>query len=278
MSLNIETKKVAVEEISAAIANAQTLVVAEYRGISVSSMTELRANARKEGVYLRVLKNTLARRAVEGTSFAALADQMVGPLVYAASEDAVAAAKVLHQFAKKDDKIVVKAGSYNGEVMNAAQVAELASIPSREELLSKLLFVMQAPVSGNIWSINSMAITKEDILEAVGSLTVMELNDLVKAFEEKFGVSAAAVAVAGPAGAGAAAAEEKTEFDVVLASAGDQKVGVIKVVRAITGLGLKEAKDIVDGAPKTLKEGVSKAEAEDIQKQLEEAGAKVEIK
>ncbi|EMR8931672.1 50S ribosomal protein L7/L12 [Neisseria gonorrhoeae] len=125
-----------------------------------------------------------------------------------------------------------------------------------------------------------MAITKEDILEAVGSLTVMELNDLVKAFEEKFGVSAAAVAVAvaGPAGAGAADAEEKTEFDVVLASAGDQKVGVIKVVRAITGLGLKEAKDIVDGAPKTIKEGVSKAEAEDIQKQLEAAGAKVEIK
>lgn len=148
MSLNIETKKVAVEEISAAIANAQTLVVAEYRGISVSSMTELRANARKEGVYLRVLKNTLARRAVQGTSFVELADQMVGPLVYAASEGAVAAAKVLHQFAKKDDKIVVKAGSYNGEVMNAAQVAELASIPSREELLSKLLFVMQAPVSG----------------------------------------------------------------------------------------------------------------------------------
>lgn len=124
-----------------------------------------------------------------------------------------------------------------------------------------------------------MAITKEDILEAVGSLTVMELNDLVKAFEEKFGVSAAAVAVAGPAGLRSAAdAEEKTEFDVVLASAYDQKVGVIKVVRAITGLGLKEAKDIVDGAPKTIKEGVSKAEAEDIQKQLEEAGAKVEIK
>ncbi len=123
-----------------------------------------------------------------------------------------------------------------------------------------------------------MAITKEDILSAVEQLTVMELNELVKAFEEKFGVSAAAVAVAGPAAGGAAAAEEKTEFDVILASAGEQKVGVIKVVRALTGLGLKEAKDIVDGAPKTLKEGVSKAEAEDIQKQLEEAGAKVEIK
>ncbi|WP_440216488.1 50S ribosomal protein L7/L12 [Chromobacterium piscinae] len=123
-----------------------------------------------------------------------------------------------------------------------------------------------------------MAITKEDILEAVAGLTVMELNDLVKAFEEKFGVSAAAVAVAGPAGAGAAAADEKTEFDVVLSAAGDNKVGVIKVVRAITGLGLKEAKDMVDGAPKNVKEGVSKAEAEDILKQLTEAGAKAEIK
>ena len=124
-----------------------------------------------------------------------------------------------------------------------------------------------------------MAITKEDILEAVSNLTVMELNDLVKAFEEKFGVSAAALAVSGGAAAGgAAAAEEKTEFDVILTAAGDQKVGVIKVVRPITGLGLKEAKDMVDGAPKAVKEGVSKAEAEDIQKQLEEAGAKVEIK
>ena len=124
-----------------------------------------------------------------------------------------------------------------------------------------------------------MAITKEDILETVGALTVMELNDLVKAFEEKFGVSAAAVAVAGGGAAGgAAAAEEKTEFDVILAEAGAQKVGVIKVVRTITGLGLKEAKDLVDGAPKPVKEGVSQAEADDIKKQLEEAGAKVEIK
>lgn len=123
-----------------------------------------------------------------------------------------------------------------------------------------------------------MAITKEDILEAVGNLTVMELNDLVKAFEEKFGVSAAALAVNNGSNNGATAAEEKSEFDVVLTSAGAQKVGVIKVVRAITGLGLKEAKDLVDGAPKTLKESVSQAEADDIKKQLEEAGASVEIK
>ncbi|WP_137940212.1 50S ribosomal protein L7/L12 [Chitinivorax sp. B] len=122
-----------------------------------------------------------------------------------------------------------------------------------------------------------MAITKDDILEAVGAMSVMELNELVKSFEEKFGVSAAAVAVAGPATA-AAAVEEKTEFDVVLTGAGDNKVGVIKVVRAVTGLGLKEAKDLVDGAPKTVKEGANKADAESIKKQLEEAGAKVEIK
>ncbi len=126
-----------------------------------------------------------------------------------------------------------------------------------------------------------MAITKDDILEAVGNLTVLELNDLVKAFEEKFGVSAAAMAVAAPgagAAAGGAAAEEQTEFTVILAAAGDKKVEVIKVVRAATGLGLKEAKDVVDGAPKPVKEGISKADAEALKKQLEEAGAKVEVK
>ncbi len=123
-----------------------------------------------------------------------------------------------------------------------------------------------------------MAISKEDILEAIGGLTVMELNDLVKEFETKFGVSAAAVAIAAGPGGAAGEAEAKSEVDVILAAAGDQKVGVIKVVRAITGLGLKDAKDMVDGAPKTIKEGVTPAEAEEIKKQLEEAGAKVEIK
>ena len=123
-----------------------------------------------------------------------------------------------------------------------------------------------------------MAISKEDILEAVGAMSVMELNDLVKAFEEKFGVSAAAMAVAAPGGAAAAAVEEQTEFTVVLAAIGDKKVEVIKVVRSATGLGLKEAKDLVDGAPKPVKEGVAKADAEALKKQLEDAGAKVEIK
>ncbi len=125
-----------------------------------------------------------------------------------------------------------------------------------------------------------MAITKDDILEAVSAMSVMELNDLVKAFEEKFGVSAAAVAVAGPAGAGAgaAAAEEQTEFTVTLKSAGANKVGVIKAVREITGLGLKEAKDLVDGAPKPVKEGVDKKTADELVKKLVEAGAEAEAK
>ena len=122
--------------------------------------------------------------------------------------------------------------------------------------------------------------TKDQILEAIASMTVLELSELITEMEEKFGVSAAAaaVAVAAPAAAGAAAAEEKTEFTIHLAEVGDKKVNVIKAVREITGLGLKEAKDLVDGAPKDIKEDVAKAEAEEAKKKLEEAGAKVELK
>jgi large subunit ribosomal protein L7/L12 len=124
-----------------------------------------------------------------------------------------------------------------------------------------------------------MAISKEEFLDAVGAMSVMELNDLVKAFEEKFGVSAAAMsAPAAGGGAAAAAAEEQTEFNVVLTEVGANKVGVIKAVREITGLGLKEAKDVVDGAPKTVKEALPKADAEAAKKKLEDAGAKAELK
>lgn len=123
-----------------------------------------------------------------------------------------------------------------------------------------------------------MAVTKNEILETISNMSVMEVVELIEAMEEKFGVSAAAVAVAGPAAAAAAPAEEQTEFDVILKSFGENKVGVIKVVRTITGLGLKEAKDLVEGAPSSVKEAVSKADAADIKKQLEEAGASVDIK
>ncbi len=124
-----------------------------------------------------------------------------------------------------------------------------------------------------------MAVSKDDILETIANMSVMEVVDLISAMEEKFGVSAAAAVAAAPVAAAAGpAAEEKTEFDVVMTSFGDNKVAVIKAVRGVTGLGLKEAKDMVEGAPATVKEGASKAEADDIKKQLEEAGAKVELK
>jgi len=148
VALNLDDKKAVVAEVSAQVAGASTIVVAEYRGITVGDLTKLRANARQQGVYLRVLKNTLARRAVENTAFADLAEQMTGPLIYGISTDPVAAAKVLNDFSKGNDKLILKAGSYDGKVMDKAGVQALASIPSRDELLAKLLGVMQAPVSG----------------------------------------------------------------------------------------------------------------------------------
>ncbi|PRC94158.1 50S ribosomal protein L10 [Solimicrobium silvestre] len=148
MSLNLNDKKAVVAEVSAKVATAQTIVVAEYRGIQVGHLTQLRAKARAQGVYLRVLKNTLARRAVEGTAFASLGNEMTGPLIYAISDDAVAAAKVTFEFSKTNDKLVIKAGNYAGKSLDKAGVAALASIPSREVLLAQLLGVMLAPVSG----------------------------------------------------------------------------------------------------------------------------------
>ncbi|MDP2430648.1 MAG: 50S ribosomal protein L10 [Pseudomonadota bacterium] len=148
MSLNLEDKKAVVAEVSAQVANAQTIVVAEYRGVQVVNLTLLRKKARESGVFLRVLKNTLVRRAVADTPFAELSTHMTGPLIYSISSDPVAAAKVLNDFAKTNDKLILKAGCYAGKLLDAPGVQALASIPSRDELLGKLLGVMQAPVSG----------------------------------------------------------------------------------------------------------------------------------
>jgi len=148
LSLNLQEKQAVVAEVSAQVALAQTIVLAEYRGITVSDITRLRANARKSGVYFHVLKNTLVRRAVQGTQFESLAEKMVGPLVYSISADAVAAAKVVYDFAKTNDKLVVKAGSYNGKVLDTVSVNALASVPSKEVLLAQLCGLLQSPVSG----------------------------------------------------------------------------------------------------------------------------------
>ncbi len=161
MSLNLEDKKAVVAEVSEQVAKAQTIVLAEYSGIEVADLTTLRKKARESGVYLRVVKNTLVRRAVADTQFAPLAEQMTGPLIYGVSEDPVAAAKVLNDFAKGNDKLVLKAGSYAGKVLDKAGVQALASIPSREELLARLLGVMQAPVSGFAGAMAALAKQRE---------------------------------------------------------------------------------------------------------------------
>jgi len=148
LSLNLQEKQAVVAEVSAQVAQAQTMVLAEYRGIEVSDITLLRANARKSGVYFHVLKNTLARRAVQGTPFEGLAEKMIGPLVYSISADAVAAAKVVYDFAKTNDKLVVKAGAYNGKVLDVTGVNALATVPSKEVLLAQLCGLLQSPVSG----------------------------------------------------------------------------------------------------------------------------------
>lgn len=162
MSLNLNDKRAVVAEVSSQVAKAQSVVLAEYRGIEVGDLTKLRAKARESGVYLRVLKNTLVRRAVEGTAFADLSSHMVGPLIYGIAEDPIAAAKVLNDFAKSNDKLILKAGSYAGETLDAAGVKALASIPSREELLAKLLGVMMAPLTGMAISLGALAKKREE--------------------------------------------------------------------------------------------------------------------
>ncbi|ARP88390.1 50S ribosomal protein L10 [Bordetella genomosp. 9] len=147
MSLNRQEKAVVIEEVAAQVAKAQSIVIAEYRGLDVASVTVLRKTARQSGVYLRVLKNTLARRAVNGTAFESLSDQLTGPLIYGISADPVASAKVLSDFAKTNDKLVIKGGSLPNNLLNQEGVKALASLPSREELLAKLLGTMQAPIA-----------------------------------------------------------------------------------------------------------------------------------
>ncbi|MDU0810189.1 MAG: 50S ribosomal protein L10 [Burkholderia sp.] len=146
MPLNRKDKQAVVAEVVEQVKKCQTVVLAEYRGISSNNLTILRTKAREQDVYLRVLKNTLVRRAVEGTPFSLLADYMTGPLIYSISKDAIAAAKVINDFLSSDDKLSIKAGLFDGKVMSKDDVKELASIQSREKLLSTLLFVIQAPV------------------------------------------------------------------------------------------------------------------------------------
>jgi large subunit ribosomal protein L10 len=156
LGLNLEQKQTVVAEVAKHVANAQAIVMAENRGMPVQAMTQLRAKARASGVYFRVVKNTLVRRAVAETPFAPLADRMVGPLAYGIGSDPVAVAKVLSDFAKGNEKFVITGGAMPGQVMSAKEIAALASLPSREELIAKLLGTMQAPVAKLVRTLNEL--------------------------------------------------------------------------------------------------------------------------
>jgi len=156
LGLNLEQKQAVVGEIAAQLGKAQSAIVAEYRGLDVGAVTELRSRARKAGLYLRVLKNTLARRAVKGTPFEKLSEQMVGPLMYSISQDPVAGAKVLQAFAKENEKFVIRGGAMPNQLMSVTEVKALAALPSRDELLAKLVGTMQAPIAKFVRTLNEV--------------------------------------------------------------------------------------------------------------------------
>jgi len=160
LSLNRSEKEAVIKEVTDLAAKAQTLVMAEYRGVTVADMTKLRTSARSQGVALSVLKNTLARRAVAGSSFEVASEQMSGPLIYGFSEDAVAAAKVVADFAKTNDKLVIRAGVYGGKALDANGVKELASIPSKEVLLAQLCGLLMSPISRTAVVLGALAAKK----------------------------------------------------------------------------------------------------------------------
>ena len=166
MSLNRSEKEAVISDVTELAAQAQTLVMAEYRGITVADMTKLRSNARSNGVNLSVLKNTLARRAVAGSSFEIVADQMTGPLIYGFSTDAVAAAKVVAEFAKTNDKLVIRGGAYGGKALDANGVKQLASIPSKEVLLAQLCGLLMSPMSRTAVVLGALATQKGETAAA----------------------------------------------------------------------------------------------------------------
>jgi large subunit ribosomal protein L7/L12 len=306
-----DLKGQAVAELHEKFGRARVAVLTETVGLNGNEVTELRRLLRGVKAELKVVKNTLAVLAAEGTPMQGVKDHFKGALSVAIGyDDPALPAKILRDFIakeKRDKKMRITVGMVEGNIFDAARIKAVAELPSRQVLLSQLLGGMQGPLSGLVGTLTGILgnfvgvliaikdkpkegvmaeatatkLTKDDFIKMIEGMTVLELDDYVKALQDRFGVTAAAPVAAGATGGGggaAAPAEEKTAFDVVLTSAGDKKIQVIKVVREVTNLGLKEAKDLVEGAPKPVKTGLTKEEAETIKKKLEEQGAKVEIK
>ncbi len=293
---------------------ARIAIVSECAGMPVNQVNDLRKKLREAQAHMHVVKNTLAIRALGDTSLVPLQPLFKGQSVLVIGyDDPVLPTKVVRDFIKAEKcekNLQIKGAVLDGEELDPVRLSSVADLPSKSELLAMLLSAFQGPIRGFVVGLNQIVrgfvavlaaiqenkskkgegematkeakLSKEDIIDGVSNMSVLELSELVKDLEEKFGVTAAApvgvVAAAPGAGAGAAA-EEKTEFDVILTGApADKKIQAIKVVREITGLGLKEAKDLVEGVPKPVKEGASKEEADAIQKKLQEVGATVEVK
>jgi len=307
-----EEKATAVAELHEKFSRAKLAVMTECSGLPVNDITELRKQLRGAKAEFKVVKNTLAARAVDGTTLVEAKPYFKGPMALMIGyDDPVLPTKILRDFIKgekREEKIKISVGVLDGKLVQAAQIAAVASLPSKPVLLSMLLSTMQGPVRGLVYTLHGVVeqfvrvlsaiqgtkkgdsdmsatqskLSKDEFIAAIEGMSVLELSELVKGLETRFGVTAAApvaVAAAPATGGAAAAAEEKTSFDVILASApADKKIQIIKVVRELTSLGLKEAKDLVEGAPKPVKTGVAKEESDTMKKKLEESGAKVEIK
>ena len=310
--MNKDEKATAVAELTETFGRARLAIVIESAGLPVNQITELRKQLRGAKAEYRVVKNTLAARASEGTILSGVKTYLAGPTgLVIGYDDPVLPTKILRDFIqgeKRDQKIKITIGVLEGKVVQPAELAAVAKLPKREVLIAMLLSAMQGPARGLVYTLSAVLskfvrviaaiqdkrkgegdmstttakLSQEELIKAIETMSVLDLAELVKGLEARFGVTAAApVAAAAPAAGGAAAApaEEKTAFDVVLVSApADKKIQVIKVVRELTSLGLKEAKDLVEGAPKPVLEGANKADSDTAKKKLEEAGAKVEVK
>ena len=303
-------KEKRVAELREKFERAQGVVAAQYRGVKAGDMDVIRAKLRAENVELKVAKNRLAKLGAKGTQFEKIADNLVGPVSLAFSYSSqTAGAKLLGDVAKDNKAVVMIGGLIDGGWHDGVQLDKIARLPGKDVLRGMFLSALQGGPRSFVSVLNGALgmfvyllaalkenkeknpesiggqemsnLTSEDVKNYLSNLSVLKLVELTKELEDAWGVKAAApVAAAAPAGgaAPAAAAAEQTEFTVVLKTSGDKKIQVIKVVREVTSLGLKEAKDLVDGAPKTLKEKVTKDEANSLKAKLEEAGATVEIK
>jgi large subunit ribosomal protein L7/L12 len=307
-----EEKVTTVAALAEKFGRARLAILTECVGLPVNDVTELRKQLRGAKAEYRIVKNTLAARAAEGTVLAGLKAHLKGPTgVVIGYDDPVLPTKVLKDFiggGKREEKIKMTAGVLEGKLLQPADLVAVAKLPQKEVLVAMLLSAMQGPIRGVVYTLSAVLskfvrviaaiqdkrkgegempategkLSQEELIKAIEGMSVLDLAELVKGLETRFGVTAAApvaVAAAPAAGGAAAPAEEKTAFDVILASVpADKKIQIIKVVRELTNLGLKEAKDLVEGAPKPVKTGVAKEEADTMKKKLEESGAKVEVK